>query len=48
MVVEPISPRMAVDVHIDEEKKHTLPPLPKPAPPIDVNKNKPLPSITRQ
>lgn len=48
MVVEPISPRMAVDVHIAEEKKHALPPLSKPAPHIDVNKNKPLPSITRQ
>lgn len=44
--IDPASPKVVVDIQTPKEKNNSLPPIEKP--PLDVNKNEPLPSITRQ
>ncbi|CAC5380226.1 unnamed protein product [Mytilus coruscus] len=45
--IDPASPKVVVDIQTPKEKNNSLPPIEKPVPPLDENKNQPLPSITR-
>lgn len=45
--IDPSSPKVVVDIQTPKEKNNSLPPIEKPGPPLDENKNQPLPSITR-